>query len=126
MTDTPKKIMLIDDDRFLLDMYALKFKNAGCEPIVAVGAADALQKLRGGLIPDAIVLDIIMPAVDGLELLGLIRKENLAEKAVVVMLTNESDQEKKEMAKNLGAASYIIKATTIPSEVVSQVKALLE
>ena len=118
--------MIIDDDRFLLDMYATKFKSSGSEPATAFGASEALTKLRGGYVPDAIVLDIIMPAVDGLELLEMIRKEKLAPNAAVIMLTNESDPSKIEKAKSLGSDEYLIKAMTIPSQVVTKVKGVIE
>ena len=126
MTDEKKyKVFIVDDDKFLLDMYATKFKNLGHDASVAVGSVEALEKLRGGATPEVLILDIIMPAMDGLELLETIRKENLVPNAVVVMLTNETDPAKIEKAKSLGVAGYIVKATTIPSEVVSEVVSIV-
>ena len=115
------KVLIVDDDKFLLDMYAMKFKNLGHDATVAVGANDALERLRGDMNPEIILLDIIMPTMDGLELLEVIRKENLAPNATIVMLTNETDPAKFEKAKSLRVNDYILKATTIPSEVVSRV-----
>lgn len=114
------KVFLVDDDKFLLEMYKKKFEASGLETEVAVGSAEALEKLRGGSKPDILVLDIIMPGMDGLELLETVRKEKLAESAAVIMLTNESDREKIERAKQLGIKGYIVKATSIPSEVVDE------
>lgn len=113
-------VLLVDDDKFLLEMYRKKFEQAGNTVDVAVGSEEALTKLRGGAKPDILILDIIMPAIDGLELLALIRKEKLVENAVVIMLTNESDRDKIEQAKALGIKGYIVKATSIPSEVVDE------
>lgn len=116
------KILLVDDDRFLLDMYSLKFKKSGIE-IDAVGSSmSALEKMRTGNVYDILILDIIMPTMDGLELLKTIKTEKLSPQAVVIMLTNQSDDLDK--AKALGIDGYIIKATTIPSEVVEQVLAI--
>lgn len=115
------KVLLVDDDKFLLDMYATKFKHLGHDVSVAVGSNEALEKLRAGDSPEILILDIIMPAMDGLELLEMIRKENLIPNTSIVMLTNETDPAKIEKAKTLGVAGYIVKATTIPSEVVSEV-----
>jgi CheY-like chemotaxis protein len=115
------KVLIVDDDKFLLDMYAMKFKSLGHSATVAVGANDALEKLRGDMNPEIILLDIIMPTMDGLELLEVIRKENLAPLATIVMLTNETDPAKFEKAKSFQVNDYIVKATTIPSEVVSRV-----
>lgn len=120
------KILIVDDDKFLLDMYATKFKNLGYDPTTAVGSQDALSKLRNSFNPDILILDIIMPAMDGLELLEVVRKENLAPHATVVMLTNESDPAKIEQAKSLGVSGYIVKATTIPSEVVQEVLSIVK
>jgi len=119
------KLLIVDDDKFLLDMYAMKFKNLGHDATVAVGANSALDLLRGGMDPEIILLDIIMPAMDGLELLEIIRKENLAPRATVVMLNNEIEQVKIDKAKSLGVRGYFVKATTIPSEVVSEVVSIV-
>lgn len=115
------KILLVDDDKFLLEMYRKKFEQNNVDVDLAVGSSEALVKLRGGATPDILVLDIIMPTMDGLDLLETIRKEHLVENAVVVMLTNESDIEKIERAKSLGIKGYIVKATSVPSEVVTEV-----
>jgi CheY-like chemotaxis protein len=120
--DTKKyKVLIVDDDKFLLDMYATKFKNLGHDAAVAVGSNDALTKLRGGDTPEILILDIIMPGMDGLELLETIRKENLVPDSSIIMLTNETEPQKIEKAKSLKADGYIVKATTIPSEVVTEV-----
>ena len=113
------KILLIDDDRFLLDMYFLKFKKSNLEIDTASNSTNALEKLRSGNPYDVILLDIIMPGMDGLELLKIIRQEKLLPKAVIIMLTNQADDFEK--AKIFNIDGYIIKATTIPSEVVDQV-----
>lgn len=122
MKDMEKKysVLLVDDDKFLLDMYRKKFDQSGLSVDVSVGSEDALAKLREGAKPDILVLDIIMPGIDGLELLALIRQEQLVPNAIVIMLTNESDREKIEKAKSLGIKGYIVKATSIPSEVVEE------
>lgn len=114
------KVLLVDDDRFLLEMYRKKFEENSVEVDVAVGSTEALAKLRDGAKPDILLLDIIMPALDGIELLETIRKENLIPDSTIIMLTNESDREKIEKAKELGIRGYIVKATSIPSEVVEE------
>ncbi len=123
--DKKYKLLLVDDDKFLLDMYAMKFKTSGHTVSTAVGGNDALTKLRAGESPDALILDIIMPVMDGLELLETIRKENLCPQSAVIMLTNETDPAKIEKAKSLSVAGYIVKATSIPSEVVTEVISIL-
>jgi len=113
------KILLVDDDKFLLDMYVLKFKKNGLDVDTASGSMSALTKLRADPHLDILLLDIIMPTMDGLELLETIRKEKLISNAIVIILSNQNDDMDK--AKALGADGYIVKATSIPSEVVEKV-----
>lgn len=115
-----QKMMLVDDDHFLLNMYSLKFSKGGYGVTTVASGQEALGKLREGFSPDIIILDIIMPGMDGLELLETIRKEKLAEKSIVIMLTNQGDE--LERARSLGVDGYIVKATTVPSDVVEEVK----
>lgn len=117
--EKPLKILIVDDDKFLLDMYSMKFKKSGLEITTAVNGLSALEKLRSAPELDIILLDIIMPGMDGLELLKTIRSEKLAASSIIIMLTNQADDFEK--AKSFNIDGYIIKATTIPSEVVEQV-----
>ncbi|OHB04667.1 MAG: hypothetical protein A3B16_00730 [Candidatus Zambryskibacteria bacterium RIFCSPLOWO2_01_FULL_45_43] len=114
-------VLIVDDDKFLLEMYKRKFETNGVQADVAVGAEETLSKLRGGAEPEVLILDIIMPGMNGLELLEVIRKEKLAPNATVIMLTNESGGETINKAKALGIQGYIVKATSVPSEVVEKV-----
>lgn len=115
-------VFLVDDDKFLLDMYKKKFEQDGASVDVALGPEEALNKLRGGAKPNILVLDIIMPGMGGVELLGVIRNEKLCPDSIVVMLTNENNREVIEKAKLLGIKGYIVKATSIPTEVVEEIK----
>ena len=116
------KILFVDDDKFLLDMYAFKFSKAKYEVSTAEGSEKALKMLREGLEPDILLIDVVMPAMDGIDFLGAIRKENLVNKAVVIMLTNQGLSDDIARAKKLNVDGYIIKATTIPSEVLTEVE----
>ena len=115
-------VLIVDDDKFLLAMYRKKFERDGALVDVAASSEETLTKLRNGAKPDILILDIIMPVMDGIELLEVIRKEKLVPNAVVVMLTNESNRKRIEEAKALGIKGYIVKATTIPTEVVEKIK----
>lgn len=119
------KVFIVDDDKFLLGMYSLKFSNNGYDVDTTLGSLAALEKLRGGARPDVILLDIVMPYMDGLELLKIVRDENLAPGAIVVMLTNQSQSSDIDRAKELNVDGYVIKAATIPSEVLREVEKIL-
>lgn len=120
------RIYLVDDDRFLLDMYAVKFKTAGHEIETFQSGEDVLTALREKPAPDAILLDVIMPGLSGFEVLDTIRKEKLGEQMKAIMLTNQGQDTDLDRAKELHAAGYIIKASAIPSEVLSETISIIE
>ncbi|MCF7865394.1 MAG: response regulator [Candidatus Pacebacteria bacterium] len=122
---TPHKILIVDDDKFLLNMYSIKFQKEKFDVTVASDGLEALKKLQDGFVPDAIVLDIVMPVMDGLECLEKMRVENLAKDATVLILSNQGQSSDIDKAKRLGIDGYIVKATTIPSEVVTEVQRML-
>ena len=117
----PKKILIVDDDSFLLDMYALKFSQAQYEVTTALGALPALEKLRAGFVPDVILTDLVMPVIDGFEFLEKMTAEKLAAGAIRIVLSNRGQDADIARAKDLGAAGFIVKASTTPSEVMTQV-----
>lgn len=116
------RIYLVDDDRFLLDLYAVKFKNAGHE-ITGFGSGEdliaALHK-KDTHAPDAILLDLIMPGIGGFAALEAIRKEQLAPNTKIIILSNQGQDSDIEKAKELKADGYIVKASAIPSEVLAE------
>jgi CheY-like chemotaxis protein len=122
MSENKKKIFIIDDDAFLLEMYALKFTQKGYDVESAPGTMEALEKLRDGLAPDVMLVDIVMPTMDGFEFLAKVKEEDLAKTAAVIVLSNLGQPEDIEKGLQLGAAGYIIKASATPSEVVEKVE----
>ena len=124
-TQARKKIFSVDDDKVLLYMYTFKFKEKGFEVIQAFGSVDALDKLKGGIVPDVLLLDVVMPAMDGFELLALIRERELAPTAKVIILSNLGQPTDIEKGRSLGANGYVIKASATPSEVVEKVLKVL-
>lgn len=117
----PFLVYLIDDDAFLLDMYALKFRECGVAVEVIQSPVIALEKLRSGATPDVIVVDVIMPSMDGFEFLEAVKKENLVPTARRVILSNQGQDEDLARGKSLGVDGYIIKARSLPSEVCEQI-----
>lgn len=120
------KILIIDDDNFMLDMYAVKFKEQNFEVSAHIDSRKAIEKLKEGYSPDVILLDIIMPDIDGFEFLEIIKKEKLAEDSVLIALSNQWQEEDIKKAKEFGVDNYIIKANTIPSEVLSKVEDIIK
>ncbi|KND48293.1 MAG: sensor histidine kinase/response regulator [Parcubacteria bacterium C7867-002] len=119
-TAAGRKVMFVDDDKFLLDMYTLKFSKAGYD-VKAIDSTDAALKLvTAGYQPDVMLVDIVIPGMDGLQFVERIKKEKLLPTTTVIMLTNQGSSEDIARAKSLNVDGYIVKATTIPSEVLKE------
>ncbi|KKU28453.1 MAG: Response regulator receiver domain protein [Candidatus Giovannonibacteria bacterium GW2011_GWB1_46_20] len=126
MTDeTRKKVLIVDDDKFLLDMYTIKFTENNFDVTAALGSVEALGKIKEGIDPDVALLDVVMPAMDGFELLETIKRDKLAPRAKVIILSNLGQQSDIDKGNALGADGYIVKANATPSEVVEKVKEIL-
>jgi CheY-like chemotaxis protein len=125
MEGEKKKILIVDDDNFLLDMYALKFSQTNFEVYTAGGGREAVEKLKAGLQPDVILMDIIMPEMDGFEMLEKINQEKLSPNSAKIILSNKSQQADIDRGNELGAVGYIVKANSTPKEVIEQVIGIL-
>jgi len=120
-----KKIFIIDDDNFLLDMYALKFSKSNFNVTSALGPEKALEKLHEGFDPDIILLDIVMPVMDGFEFMEKMKEEGLAKKAKIIILSNRGQASDIARGESLGAVGYIVKASSTPGEVIEKVNEII-
>lgn len=120
-----KSILLVEDDSFVSDIYQTKISSEGFDIMVAENGLEAVKRLEEK-IPDLILLDIIMPYMDGIETLKKIKSEEKWKKIPVILLTNLSEKEKIEEALELGASDYLIKSHFTPSEVIAKVNAVLK
>jgi CheY-like chemotaxis protein len=118
------KILLVDDDVFLRDMYATKFGELGHTVTTAETGERALEVLGEGSF-DVVLLDMIMPGMNGVELLKKIKELNPNPMPKCIVLSNQGGKEEIEAAEKAGAKGYIIKAELIPSEVVAKVSQLV-
>jgi CheY-like chemotaxis protein len=117
------KILLVDDDAFLRDMYATKFSECGHAVDAADSAVAALTKLEQVNDFDVILLDMVMPGMSGIELITAIKQRFPDVKATFIVLSNQGQSEDIKEAMEAGAHGYIVKAESIPSEVVRKVEA---
>ncbi|MCX6745906.1 MAG: response regulator [Candidatus Parcubacteria bacterium] len=119
------RILLIEDDSFLVEMYTTKFELEGFE---VISAEDGKKGLDFALKekPEIILLDILMPKMDGFAVLEALKKDKTTLNIPVVLLTNlgQKDDVKKGFEK--GAVGYLIKAHFMPSEVVDKIKKILK
>lgn len=119
------KILLVDDDAFLRDMYATKFISCNYETDVAESAAAALSLFQNGAKYDLVILDMVMPGTSGVELLKLLKEQFPEQIKHCIFLTNQGQDEDIREATEAGAVGYIIKAHSIPSEVVKKVEDII-
>ena len=117
------KILLVDDDAFLRDMYATKFTESGHDVDAADSPDMALRKIEGDNF-DVVLLDMIMPGLSGVELLQKISDQFSDKKMKCIVLSNQGQEDDMEDAKRAGAIGYIVKAEMIPSDVVKKVEEL--
>jgi len=122
----PVKILLVDDDDFLIEMYAVKFKSCGYTVDAAKNAQEALEKAKEHNDFDVILLDLVMPQMNGFELLEAAKKNNLFGRSAVIVLSNLNQQEDINRCKELGVTDFIVKAGHTPSEVVERVNKILK
>ena len=119
-----KKILLIEDDSFLIEIYKTKIKSAGFEVSVAIDGEEGFKKTEEEN-PDLILLDIVLPNVDGWEYLKKIEKIPFSKNLKVIVLSNLGQKSDVEKGLSLGAIKYLIKAHYTPSEVVEEIKKIL-
>ena len=118
------KLLLVDDDAFLRDMYATKFTENGDTVAVAQNGEEALRLLAGSPF-DAVLMDFVMPGMTGLDLLRQIKSDGTLAAVHCIILSNQGEPADIKAAEELGAQGYIIKAKSIPSEVVTKVHTLV-
>ncbi len=117
------KILLVDDDAFLRDMYATKFSESGHKVDAADSPDMALGKLEKGDF-DVVLLDMIMPGMTGVELILKANEQFPDNKMKFIVLSNQGQEDDIEEAERAGAIGYIVKAEMIPSDVVKEVEKL--
>jgi DNA-binding response OmpR family regulator len=123
--EVKKTILLVEDDAFVSDIYQTKLTQEGYGVVLAENGLEAMKRLAEA-VPDLILLDIVMPYMDGMEVLGKLRTDEKWKNIPVILLTNLSQKEEVEEGLKGGANDYLIKSHFTPSEVVTKVKALLK
>jgi DNA-binding response OmpR family regulator len=120
----PKKILIIEDDKFLRLLITRKLNQEGFSVIEALDGEEGLKKVKEER-PDLVLLDLILPSVDGFEVLTRIQKDEAIKGIPVIILSNLGQREDIEKGIKLGAADYLIKAHFTPIEIVEKVKRIL-
>lgn len=120
-----KTILLVEDDAFVSDIYQTRLEQEGYKLVLAENGLEAMKKIEEQ-IPHLILLDIIMPYMDGMEVLKKLKANDKWKKIPVIILTNLSQKEEVDEGLGIGADDYLIKSHFTPSEVVEKVRTILK
>ena len=122
-----KTILLVEDDQILVRMYTRKFEKEGYKVLSAFDGEGGLATLQGSSPkPNIILLDVMLPKINGFELLGKIKADPTSKDIPVILLTNlgggEADRKK---GMDMGAADYLVKSDLTPAQVVEKIKVIV-
>ncbi|OHA78007.1 MAG: hypothetical protein A3G10_02380 [Candidatus Wildermuthbacteria bacterium RIFCSPLOWO2_12_FULL_49_9] len=119
-----KKILLVEDDPLLVDIYTTKLRQSGFEGQVAEQGEKALAAIEEGK-PDLVLLDIVLPSMDGWDILRQVREIEKFRGIPIIILSNLGQKEEIEKGLRLGASKYLIKAHYTPSQIAEEVVKLI-
>ncbi len=114
-----KKILVIEDDKFISDIYSTKLSSEGFRVILAENGEEGVKKIKSEQ-PDLILLDLFMPKMDGIEVLKKMKTDGIS--IMTLVLTNAGENEYVAKAMELGAEDYLIKTSFTPDEVILKIK----
>lgn len=117
-------VLLVEDDTFLANIYKTKFEMEKFKVTVADNGEDGLEMVKKKK-PDVVLLDILLPKMDGFVVLEHIKKDDSIKNIPVILLTNLGQKDDVERGLEMGASDYLIKAHFKPSETVDKVKKVL-
>jgi len=118
------RILLVEDDAFISQMYAIKFKQTKHNLLTAMDGEEGLSMAKEEK-PDAILLDLVLPKVDGFGVLEALKKDESTKHIPVILLTNLGQEANVQRGMSMGAADYIVKAHYTPQQVVERVEKIL-
>ena len=120
-----RTILIIEDDKFLRELIAQKLIKEGFEISEAVDGEEGMKKVKEEK-PDLVLLDLILPGVDGFEVLARIKEDPVLAAIPVIILSNLGQKEDVERGLKLGAVDYLIKAHFTPGEIIEKIKNTLK
>jgi len=120
-----KKILIIEDDKFLRELIVKKLVKEGYEISEAVDGEEGVKKVKEEK-PDLVLLDLILPGIDGFEVLSRTKEDPALSQIPVIILSNLGQKEEVERGLKLGAIDYLIKAHFTPGEIIEKIRAILK
>jgi DNA-binding response OmpR family regulator len=120
-----QNILVVEDDKFLRELIVQKLNREGYKTLEAVDGEEGVKIIKAEK-PALVLLDLILPGIDGFEVLEQVKKDPEASKVPVIILSNLGQKDDVERGFKLGAADYLIKAHFTPAEIISKVKTILK
>jgi DNA-binding response OmpR family regulator len=120
-----KKILIVEDDKFLRELIVKKLSNEGYDAIEAVDGEQGIQKIKDSK-PDLVLLDLILPGIDGFEVLSQKKEDPFIVAIPVIVLSNLGQKEDVDKGLSLGATDYLIKAHFTPGEIIEKVRNIIK
>lgn len=124
MNNQSKKILIVDDDEFILGIYAKNFKDEEFEVFTAHDGEEAWNIIKSGNIPDVVFTGITMPKMTGFELISKMQADEALAKIPVAINSHRGRPEDQELAKSMNVDDFIVQGTTTPAETVRRIKLL--
>lgn len=118
------KILLVEDNQSLIDIYTITFNHEHFNLDVATNGEECLQRVKSSK-PDIILLDVMMPKLNGIETLEKLKADSTTKDIPVIMLSNIAEPNEEAKTRDLGAAGYLIKSHYLPMDIVKFVKDIL-
>lgn len=119
-----KSILLVDDDQFITVAYKDGLERAGYDVTIARNGEEALEALKS-LKPDIILLDLIMPKMNGFEFLQSVKSDKNFKEIPVLVLTNLSQDSDKEEARSYGVVDFLVKADVSLKDLITRLQEIL-
>ncbi len=120
-----QNILIIEDDKFLRELISQKLLKEGYDISEAIDGEEGIKKIKEEK-PDLVLLDLILPGIDGFEVLSKMKEESTLKSIPVIILSNLGQKEDIEKGLKLGAIDYLIKAHFTPGEIIEKIKAVLK
>ena len=120
-----KTILIIEDDKFLRELIVQKLVKEGCNTSEAIDGEEGIKKVKEEK-PDLVLLDLILPGIDGFEVLSKMKEDPALAQIPVIILSNLGQKDDVEKGLKLGAVDYLIKAHFTPGEIIDKVKNALK
>lgn len=115
-----KKILIVEDERLLADLYRDKIDRSGFESFLAYSAEEGIERARETK-PNLVLLDMLLPRQNGIFFLSMAKKDEELRKIPVVVFSNYDDPETKKKAFSLGAREYFIKTSFTPQQMLDRI-----